>query len=175
MKCPRCSKLLKVMKANQVELNVCHGGCGGIWFDNFEIKKLDEQHEADHEFLATLQNAPTTRVNLEQRLNCPKCTNIVMLRNFFSVKKSVEVDHCGGCGGYWLDAGELIRINNEYATEEARNAAAKEVFDEMFGAELADMRRKSEAERATVKQISNALRFLCPSWYIPGKQDWGGH
>jgi len=26
-------------------VDVCQNGCGGIWFDNFELEKVDEKHE----------------------------------------------------------------------------------------------------------------------------------
>lgn len=175
MKCPRCSNDLKVMSSGGVELNVCFGHCAGIWFDNFEIKKLDEEKEADDMFLAALHESKTLKVTQDKRLNCPKCKNIVMLRNFFSAKQAVEVDHCGGCGGYWLDAGELVRIHREYPDEGARRAAANQLFNEMFSAELEQMRGKSEAELKTARAVANAFKFLCPTAYIPGKQKWGAH
>ena len=31
----------------------------------------------------------------------------------FSAKRRVEVDECPGCGGCWLDAGELEKIREE--------------------------------------------------------------
>ena len=34
-----------------VQLDVCDGGCGGIWFDWFELQKFDEPHEHAGELL----------------------------------------------------------------------------------------------------------------------------
>jgi Zn-finger nucleic acid-binding protein len=39
----------------------------------------------------------------EVRLNCPVCDKPMVV---FEIDE-VEVDHCVGCGGTWLDAGEL--------------------------------------------------------------------
>jgi len=30
---------------NEIELDFCKGGCGGIWFDRHEFLKFDKPHE----------------------------------------------------------------------------------------------------------------------------------
>jgi Zn-finger nucleic acid-binding protein len=95
------------------------------------------------------------------------------MRHFFSVKKEVEVDECPGCGGFWLDAGELVKIRSLFKTEEERHQAAHEYFTEVFGGELSAMAAENEEKLGKVRKIANMFRFVCPSYYIPGKQDWG--
>ena len=51
--------------------------------------------------------------------------------------------------------------------------AAEEYFSEVFGGELAAMEAEDQAKLNKVLKISNMFRFICPSYYIPGKQDWG--
>jgi len=97
----------------------------------------------------------------------------VMMRHFFSVKKEVEVDECPGCGGFWLDAGELGKIRSLFDTQEERHRAAHEYFSEVFGGELAATQNEDQAKLNKVRKIANMFRFVCPSYYIPGKQDWG--
>ena len=46
MKCPACEKELQQITIETITLDVCEGGCGGIWFDNFELEKVDEPHES---------------------------------------------------------------------------------------------------------------------------------
>ena len=96
-----------------------------------------------------------------------------MLRHFFSVKQEVEVDECPSCGGYWLDFGELARLREQFENEEERNGAAEEYFEEIFGKELTAMREESEEKLKKARKIAHMFRFICPSYYIPGKQDWG--
>ena len=55
MKCPVCSNLLEAMTAGDVTVDVCKGGCGGIWFDNFELKKFDEPCESAGEALLDIE------------------------------------------------------------------------------------------------------------------------
>jgi Zn-finger nucleic acid-binding protein len=173
MNCPACKNLLQQVKAGDVTVDVCKGGCGGIWFDNFEIKKFDEPHESEGQSLLDIERDNNVVVDHNQRLKCPKCDNIVMMRHFFSVKKQVEVDECPGCGGIWLDAGELAKIRSLFKTEQEREKAAEEYFSELFGDQLEEMVAEDEANAAAVRKVTNIFRFICPSYYIPGKQSWG--
>jgi Zn-finger nucleic acid-binding protein len=173
MRCPACENELQEITVGDVVVDVCQGGCGGIWFDNFEIKKFDEPHESEGEPLLDIEQDESLVVDRTKKLKCPKCTDVVMMRHFFSVKKKVEVDECPGCGGFWLDAGELVKIRSLFNTEEERHQAAHEYFSEIFGDELSAMAVENQAKLDKVRKISNMFRFVCPSYYIPGKQDWG--
>lgn len=173
MKCPACSNSLQEMTVGDVTVDVCKGGCGGIWFDQFEFKKFDEPHESQGQALLEIERNPALTIDHTKRLKCPRCDNVVMMRHFFSVKKEVDVDECPGCGGFWLDAGELCKIRSLFNTEEERHKAADEYFSEVFGDEFAAMQAESEEKLAKTRKISNMFRFICPSCYIPGKQSWG--
>ena len=173
MECPACGNQLQQMTAGDVTVDVCKGGCGGIWFDNFELKKFDEPHESEGEQLLEVERNESVTVDHTKRLKCPKCDNIVMMRHFFSVKKQVEVDECPNCAGFWLDAGELGKIRGLFKTEEERHKAADEYFQEVLGGKLDAMQAEDEAKLAKAKKIANMFRFICPSYYVPGKQDWG--
>jgi Zn-finger nucleic acid-binding protein len=161
------------MTVEDVTVDVCKAGCGGIWFDNFELKKFDEPHEAAGRVLLDIERDESIAIDHNKRLNCPKCDDVVMMRHFFSVKKQVEVDECPGCGGFWFDAGELRKIRSLFNTEEERHQATHEYFNEIFGDKLTAMQAQNEAELARTRKIANMFRFICPSHYIPGKQSWG--
>ncbi len=173
MKCPACENQLQQVTIADVTVDVCRGGCGGIWFDNFELKKFDEPHESAGEALLDIELNKNVTVDHNKRLKCPKCDDVVMMRHFFSVKHEVEVDECPGCGGIWLDAGELKHIRSLFETEQQREQAAEEYFSELFGNQLAAMKAEDEAKVAKARKFANMFRFICPSHYIPGKQDGG--
>ncbi len=128
MKCPACSNVLQKMSIGDVTVDVCKGGCGGIWFDNFELKKFDEPHEAAGQTLLDIERNAELVLDHANRLKCPKCEDLVMMRHFFSVKKKVQVDECPGCAGFWFDAGELRAIRSLFNTEQEREQAAKNTF-----------------------------------------------
>lgn len=173
MNCPACGKVLGEMTVGDVTVDVCRGGCAGIWFDNFEIGKVDEAHEAAGEKLLDLRRSRSITVDPDQQRSCPKCRGQVMMRHFFSVKHQVEVDECPACGGIWLDQGELGRIRAEYATAQERSRAARDYFKDLFGDQLTAMLAESEEDRRRAERIASVFRFICPSYYIPGKQSWG--
>ena len=173
MKCPACGNLLEMMTVGGLSVDVCKNGCGGIWFDNFELKQIDEKHESVGESLLQVERNPDTVVDHNQKRLCPKCENQKMMKHFMSVKKEVEVDDCPVCGGFWLDTGELGKIRSQFETEADRKRAADEYFEEVFGDDLAKMRAENDEKLKRARSIARIFRFICPSYYIPGKQDWG--
>ena len=175
MKCPACGNTMTKKTIAGVGLDVCEGGCGGVWFDWFELQKFDESHEHAGEELLNVARDESVIVDHEARRNCPRCQDIVMMRHFFSPKMEVEVDECPKCGGFWLDPGELRSIRDQFENEAARDDAARDYFSELFDGELRKMRTESQEKLGKSRSIARLLRFLCPSYYLPGKQSWGAH
>ena len=173
MECPVCGRVLTTITAGGITVDACDGGCGGLWFDRYELMRVDESDESAGEALLEIRRDPDLEVDLSRRLSCPKCPRVVMARHFFSAKRQVVVDECPNCGGHWLDPGELRTIRTEYASEEERERAAQAYFSEVFGPELAAAHAETEEELARARRVAHAFRFICPSYYIPGKQDWG--
>ncbi|MFH1277573.1 MAG: zf-TFIIB domain-containing protein [Candidatus Eisenbacteria bacterium] len=175
MKCPACGNPLKKTTVAGVELDLCDGGCGGVWFDRFELEKLDEPHEPGEDWFRKIRRDPQAEIDGSRRRKCPQCGDVYMMRHFFSVKAEVQVDECPGCAGYWLDHGELSKIRRLFDSEEARNKAADEYLSELFDDKMKEMRARSESRLGMARKFANILRFLCPSWYVRGKQEWGAH
>ncbi len=113
MKCPACFNELTELQVGNLALDACQGGCGGIWFDAFELQKADEEGEAAGEPLLHIQRDERIVVDLSRKRECPRCADVKLHRHFFSAKRRVQVDQCPNCNGYWLDAGELALIRAE--------------------------------------------------------------
>ena len=173
MDCPACNNSLSQIEIDEIKVDICKGGCGGVWFDTFEFKKFDEPHEAAGAELLDIEVNPSIKVDHSERRNCPKCDDITLMRNFFSIKKEVEIDTCAKCAGVWLDAGELNHLRGQYPSEEAKRAAATALFDEMFGPHLEALKKERDENSAKTKRLVNMVKFICPSYYLEGKQDWG--
>ncbi len=173
MKCPACGGELSRVVAGDVTIDACKDGCGGLWFDQLELRRVDEPSETTGEVLLDINRKEGVQIDQGPRRKCPKCNSVPMMRHFFSVKREVQVDECPQCGGYWLDLGELATIRSQYASEEERSQAAARVFDDVFGKELREMAGESAEKLEKARKIAGMLRFLCPSFYVPGKQDWG--
>ena len=56
MNCPACERALVTKTVHGVDLDICDGGCGGVWFDAFELTKFDECHEEAEELLAVVRD-----------------------------------------------------------------------------------------------------------------------
>lgn len=172
MNCPACENQLSEMEAGGIKVDVCRA-CGGIWFDNFELMKVDEPHESAGEALLDIAGGESVEVDHDRARSCPRCDDMSLRRHFFSPLKQVEVDECPGCGGIWLDVGELAALRSQFSDEEGRKQAAAAYFDEVFGAQLGAMREESDEQAQKARKFAHVFRFLCPSYYIPGKQKWG--
>ena len=171
MHCPACGHGLSSRTVGDLTVDVCDGGCGGIWFDHFELKKVDEQAESAGEQLLDVARDPAVVVDPSKRYGCPKCTDgVVMMRHFWSVKRDVTIDECPECGGVFLDSGELAKIRNEFPTEAARHAAADAYFAEVVDPLLDRQREADQEELQRAQKFAHAFRFITPSWYLPGKQ-----
>ena len=173
MICPACQRSLKEIKIGNLAVDVCDGGCGGAWFDNFELKQVDEPHEHAGEALLDVPRDAGIQTDPSVKRNCPRCRDILMMKHFFSIQKKVEIDECAQCGGIWLDVGELAKIRSLYASEAERNKAAEEYFSQVVKTSLAGIQSQSDANLARAKKVAHLFRFICPSYYIPGDQDWG--
>src|SRR5579859_2518572 len=107
MRCPACFNPLRQVQVGEMMVDVCQDGCGGIWFDAFELQHVDQPTEALGETLLEIRRDPQLRVDPARKRDCPRCKDMKLRRHFFSARRRVEVDECPNCGGYWLDAGEL--------------------------------------------------------------------
>ena len=125
MKCPACDCELAALQVGAVVVDACQGGCGGVWFDAFELKKVDEQHEAAGEHLTKIERDPNLRVDAARKRDCPQCEGIKLKRHLFSRTSRVEMDHCPNCAGYWLDAVELEKIRAEQHPHAAPGAVTQ--------------------------------------------------
>lgn len=174
MKCPACGNALTPKTAGGITVDACENGCGGLWFDARELAKVDERHEGAGESLLNIARTGSARPAGTAKLQCPTCASPTpMMRHFSSAARRTEIDECPRCGGHWLDPGELASIRTEYATDEERQRAAQAYFADVFDPKLKPIQDEGQAKLARAKKVAHALRFICPSYYLPGKQSWG--
>lgn len=121
--CPACGKeMAKVFMPEQnINLDVCVNGCGGIYFDNREFQQFDERHENIDALIDAIKGKTFKLVDESLKRTCPVC-GATMVKNFSSIRKNIQIDECYSCGGKFLDNGELIKIRGEYETEADRSA-----------------------------------------------------
>ena len=121
MNCPACGTQMTEMVVSDVKIQACKGGCGGLWFDEWMLRKVDQPDQSAGEALLHIEQNPATKVDPEKPRNCPRDTAIVMMRHFWSVKRDVVVDECPKCEGVFLDPGELAAIRSDYKSDAERH------------------------------------------------------
>jgi Zn-finger nucleic acid-binding protein len=173
MQCPACGNAMTEMTVGSVKVNACKGGCGGLWFDEWAFKKIEEPEQSAGEDLLNVPQNPAVKVDPEKRRKCPKDTDIVMMRHFWSVDHQVTVDECPKCAGLFLDPGKLADIRNAHENDAQRHAAAKKYFREMFDNQLAGMLKTDKAKLESARKVARVFKYIAPSYYKAGKHDWG--
>ena len=147
MKCPACFNELTQRQVGNLVLDVCQGGCGGIWFDAFELEHVDEEEEKAGEHFLDIERDERIVVDASRKRECPRCPEVRLHRHFYSAKRRFQVDQCPNCGGYWLDAGELAQLREE-KSEAERAAQARE--SRISTADIRYLYRLRSASRKTL-------------------------
>jgi Zn-finger nucleic acid-binding protein len=162
MKCPACSRTLTTIKTPNITVEACQDGCGGLWFSPHQLQKVEFQDEKAGAELLNVRKNDSIKINLSAKRNCPTC-NVIMMQHFFSPKRSVVVDECPKCAGFWLDAGELANIRSEYHSQAERDRASEAYFDDVFGTDVAK-------EREKIQKAAKLFSFIHPSSYLTTKK-----
>lgn len=119
MKCPRDATELRseIYEAN-IEVDRC-ATCSGVFLDEGELQRIQTAVEKDHsraldEPVDTVTEGIQARVNEELGpIACPKCGTL-MDRRRYGLGSQTVIDGCLGCGGQWLDGGELEALEQMY-------------------------------------------------------------
>lgn len=166
MKCPRTGEPMITRNVGGVEVEISPA-CGGVWFDRFELQKVDEAHEEVGDML--VEHLDTYHRTLEPtapRLKCPRDTDVVMMRRYFSPKRQIEIDECPACGGVWLDAEELAGLRSLFRSVEERQAARESFAREILSspeaqehrAEFESLIDKLEGVRVALWRVADPSR-----------------
>ncbi len=157
--CPACgSEMVKIFMPNQgVNIDVCLNGCGGIFFDNRELEKFDENHEDIETLLEAYKNKTFTKKTDEtQKRVCPVC-GWDMVKHYASSLHEIEIDDCYNCGGKFLDNEELIKYRSQFNTEAQRNEAAVQELYNAAGEELNEFNKKYAKNIDNLNLVSKSI------------------
>ncbi|HSM08496.1 MAG TPA: zf-TFIIB domain-containing protein [Gemmatimonadota bacterium] len=89
-------------------------------------------------------------------MNCPACDSPLEERTISDVRLDVGAS---GCGGVWFDQFEFRKFDEPH---------------EEVGASLLELEGAQQG-RDRAARFAHALRFITPSYYIPGDQEWGAY
>ncbi len=154
MICPNCSQTMDEIRIAGVDVDYCRNGCQGLFFDNRELERMDQTHEAANDpvlqGILALERAPDVRTH---QLVCPRC-GIKMRRHGYALGTGIHIDRCYGCNGIWLDRGELAAVRENFKSPEERKRNVERILSSEtdLGAQLAAREREMRAERASADQ-----------------------
>ena len=163
MKCPRTGSKLKQVKVGGISIDISTE-CGGAFFDYREIESFDEKHEKRGEVLADhLTQFSGVLLNEADRINCPKCPEVVMRRRYYSPQRILEIDDCPSCGGIWLDAGELETLREIFLSDSERAVLREKLIEDVE--RHPDIVAHREEHEQFVRRMDNFSEIL---WRIIG-------
>ena len=131
MKCPRCGNELTTVSVGAVQVDACDDGCGGIWFDAFELEKMDQPDEAANGLLDRMRIDIESLPDLKKAITCPRCGDHELIRQQYPENRDIMIDKCEVCGGTWLDFGELFQIRSSNLTTDEARAKTTDLFREV--------------------------------------------
>jgi uncharacterized protein len=161
IECPACKKMMKkvFIPEDNINIDICINGCGGMFFDNRELKKFDEKSESIDEILNTISGKTFEKVNQDNIRICPVCGS-KMVKNYTSIKKQIQIDECYACGGKFLDAGELQTLRTEYDTEAERGADVVKLINVTVGPVIQEMNEEHQnaiKNRSLLKKLFDSI------------------
>ena len=108
-RCPRCPDRVLASQVGAWLEDVC-GSCNGRFLNGDTTLRLFEEH-------LRIGRAMLGELTLDgpRRLACPGCGQRMTL----TMARGIQVDLCGGCGGAWLDVGELAALSRGQVKEVA--------------------------------------------------------
>ncbi|MCD4780396.1 MAG: zf-TFIIB domain-containing protein [Candidatus Omnitrophica bacterium] len=158
MDCPVCQKAMSEQDFGGIKVDVCADGCRGIWFDWFELEKLDETHEGLGEALKNSLEGTREQDESRGQINCPRCQK-PMIGHLYKAAKDVTVDECYLCGGFYLDAGELKAIRDSFMNESQREQFVKQILDQTTEYQQAqEDLKKIKARSEALSRMTRVLR-----------------
>lgn len=116
MRCPRESSELKTRTyESNIEVDECPA-CAGVFLEAGELEAIQQTIEQDHrralsETVDTVtEGFAAARNEVLAPVDCPKCGRR-MERRRYGLGSQTVIDECAeGCGGVWLDGGELEQL-----------------------------------------------------------------
>ena len=139
MICPNCGNMMDEVLIGEVRVDYCRSGCKGVFFDNYELYKMDEKHEyADDPVLQEILSHERDSSNDARgnELMCPRC-NIRMRKQAYSYGTGIYLDRCYGCNGIFLDKGELAAIRDNFRDSKTREKIVENIMISTPGTGLA--------------------------------------
>lgn len=149
MKCPNCDKEMRAVAAEghygaRVKLDQCPD-CGGLWFDGMEAYQVKPD---THEHLDAVDPEKFKAATLlkAENLICPKDGSALKAFSDPFFPKSIRIESCRRCGGFWFNRGEFAGFQREQERRREENEEKAKAAAESDGRFDRQIRSLLEAE-----------------------------
>ena len=161
MKCPACENELIEQKISGVQVNVCRGSCGGLWFHITQTRKIERLKPGAVTALLRFELADGVKTYRGAEHPCPHCKTTLLYRHFFSPKLDTEVNQCSKCSGFWVDVGGLVKIMNSPQKEQKE---LLEIYSTaIMDGKISGMNLGNQDIAQASEIIASIFRFLTPN------------
>jgi len=160
MNCPSCQDVMEMVKIQShygqpIILEQCKR-CGGVWFDESELSRARQGEAEKIESLDSKILKNPSRIEIP-KLQCPtdQTTLIQFEDKYFP--KSIVIEHCSTCGGFWLNRGEFTEYQSVRDDLQKKQIASSQ--DKKLKKEIENLLALHQQD-STVSILGKVGRFL---------------
>jgi Zn-finger nucleic acid-binding protein len=165
--CPSCGDSLKPKETAGVRAHVCEGGCGGLWFELQQVRRLKDRLPGSGQEFLFIERSEGVHLWRNPEHPCPVCRTTLLYRHCFSRKQEVEIDQCSKCGGYWVEPGRLAALGNDAKSPEEKTELARDFFEDLFDRRVRGMNMVNHDTLESAQQIVRVFHFITPAEFLP--------
>ena len=115
MNCPNGHGALTPRQLETVTVEECPS-CGGIWFDEDELRRAKDAAEPDANWLELDVWKHSDDVQgVQTDVPCPNCATKLAALSY--PHTGIQIDHCPTCQGTWLGRGEFGKLMGAFDRE----------------------------------------------------------
>ena len=106
MNCQLCDGIITPISTENIEIFRC-SGCDGFWIKKGDLNKLVEHRSGDIEFSSVDHHIHKDTHGI---MKCVFCEDQAMIKINFIEYSDIILDYCEQCGTFWVDQGELQKM-----------------------------------------------------------------
>jgi Zn-finger nucleic acid-binding protein len=118
MECQICHKTITPVKTNGIEILQCEN-CKGFWVKKGDLNKLIKHRAGDIEFSSIDHHMHQDTHGI---MKCVFCDDQAMIKVNFIEYSDIILDYCETCGAFWIDNGEVIKMEEYIQSIESNDA-----------------------------------------------------
>ena len=156
MNCPNGHGALAPRRLETVTVQEC-ATCGGIWFDEDELRRAKDAAEPDANWLEldVWKHGDDVK-GVQTDVACPNCSARLVALTY--PPTGAQIDHCPSCQGTWLGRGEFAKLVAALDEEVSRRSVPE--YLKVAMTEAREVFTGPESMLSEWKDFSTVLRLI---------------